>query len=879
MSVSAAVWLSVSLWSFASLPAYDSARSLLNPSLLQTKNEQARDEQTTDEQATLTHLLSLGQEAYDNTDDAIAADYYRQALLLIAQNEDKRIAVDALQKGEAIYGLGRAYFHLQTYEEALPLLEEARRLYETAAKNNPQLEPFIRMDINGLLSAIATQTGGYATALKYAQSALAIAQTNQRHEEAAVLMHDIGAIEADIGQFENADANFRQAIELGRALALGDVEASAVFGLGWLQERQKNFEAAIAHYQTAIALFFSLRQPNDSERAEADVLLEDYQQDIISREARAYNNLGIVHLKQNDLVAAKDAFDQGMVLLNQQLNSRYEQTERAMLIDSIGSLHEAGGDIEPAWTNYLQAWQLNWQSGHTENEIAVLLNIGKLMQRQSEPALAIFFYKQAIIKLETIRSDLQQLSSVVQQRYTRSIESAYRTLADLLLQQGREAEALQVLELLKLQEVKSFLHNEGEGQTAGAQQFNNPAEADLLQVLRALPSSEISLAEFVVHPAVIALKEISNSISSNNQADTPNSQADALNLRAIEALNLVIAQRLGTAALYPLILEDRIELLLLTANGRVQRFTTEVTRQQLSATVNELQTHLQNKTLDAKPAAQQLHQWLIQPLTDALSADQVETILYLPDGVLRYVPLAALHDGNKWLVETYHSYTSTAATIDDLLTPRQTSPGVMAGAFTDSSLVHQVDVGTRSFTYAGLSAAQQEVDSLLRSLPNSDALLNQNFSPENLLSSVGDRAILHLATHAQFIPGEPEDSFILFGDGRTVSLRDLRQWQLPNVDLVVLSACQTASSIEGDGKEILGLGYQIQATGAKAAIASLWSVDDTATAALMSQFYKHLSTGETKADALRAAQLDLLETQAFKDPFDWAGFILIGNGQ
>ena len=827
--------------------------------------------------AEISRLLTAGDQAYDASDYKTAANYYQQALTLIEARELSGAAVDLDEKQALLYILGYLYYELSDYEAAKPLIESALEAYRFAIAEDDLLYADVRADMYSMLSVIAQSTGGYATALGYSQSALALTQASDRPEKTAGLHHNIGAIEADIGQYENAQASLQAAIELSQQIGILELEASAVFALGWVQERQENFEAAIASYQSALSLFSSLRQQTGIEQT------AEKRQDSLAREARTYNNLGIVYLKQNDAAAAAAAFNQGLSLLEPS-SSENTSIDKALLLDSIGSLRKSEGDVAQAWASYWQAWQLSKQNSETTaGEVALLLNLGELMEMQAEPALAIFFYKQAIAQIEATRADLRQLSQSVQQQYTKSVESAYRTLAALLLQQGREAEALQVLELLKLQEVKSYLHNEGEGRTAGAQQFNTAAETALLRVFYALPA-ETSLSDFVTHPAAIALKTAPESRSTTEEL---------FSLQAVDALRVAIAQQpVKTAALYPLILEDRLEILLLTPAGNLERFTTDVSQTELSAIVRELQNTLQTKALNPKPAAQQLYQWLIAPIRDVLTAQQVESIIYLPDSVLRYVPLATLHDGKQWFAESYQSHTITAATVGDLTSDNraadqrtthnfanQSEPlGVMAGAFTDSSVVYKVTVGEQSFAYPGLSAAQQEIDNLQQALPESEVLLNENFGPENLLAGVGDRSILHLATHAQFISGEPEDSFILFGNGRTVNLRELKEWHLPNVDLVVLSACQTASSTEGDGKEILGFGYQVQSTGANAAIASLWSVDDSATAALMSQFYKHLTAGKTKADALRSAQQDLINTPGYDNPYDWAGFILIGNG-
>lgn len=118
-----------------------------------------------------------------------------------------------------------------------------------------------------------------------------------------------------------------------------------------------------------------------------------------------------------------------------------------------------------------------------------------------------------------------------------------------------------------------------------------------------------------------------------------------------------------------------------------------------------------------------------------------------------------------------------------------------------------------------------------------------------------DYNIVHLATHAAFVVGTPDDSFILFGNGERITLRDIQKWNLKNVDLVVLSACETGLGGKlGNGEEILGLGYQMQRAGARAAMASLWSVDDGGTQALMDAFYTGITQGNiTKAEALRQA--------------------------
>lgn len=205
------------------------------------------------------------------------------------------------------------------------------------------------------------------------------------------------------------------------------------------------------------------------------------------------------------------------------------------------------------------------------------------------------------------------------------------------------------------------------------------------------------------------------------------------------------------------------------------------------------------------------------------------------------------------------------------------------------------------------------MSNLQAKVPKTTLLLNQDFNRATILPQMRSNTVVHLATHAAFVSGQPESSFILLGNGERITLQDIRSWNLPNVDLVVLSACETGLGGQlGNGEEILGFGYRMQRTGARAAIASLWQVSDGGTQVLMNAFYDHLLTGSSKTAALQAAQIDLIRGTATVDinrdrgiavqftdeadntvdanrstpapaptlehPYYWAPFILIGNG-
>jgi CHAT domain-containing protein len=355
--------------------------------------------------------------------------------------------------------------------------------------------------------------------------------------------------------------------------------------------------------------------------------------------------------------------------------------------------------------------------------------------------------------------------------------------------------------------------------------------------------------------------------------------------------------------IYPFVLPDRLELVLITPYTAPLRRTVPVKSEELNRVIVEFRSALETPTSDATIPARKLYDWLIKPLENDLAQAKAKTIIYSPDGQLRYIPLAALHDGNQWLVQRFRVNNITAVSLTNLNTKPQNQLQVLAAAFTRGN--YNVKVGSEQFNFSGLPYAGREVESLAQTVPNTTKLLDQQFNKDIVLQ-MNDYSVVHLATHAAFVVGQPEESFILFGNGDRATLRDVKKWRLPNVDLVVLSACETGLGDKlGDGREILGFGYQMQQTSARAAIASLWQVSDGGTQALMDAFYAALQTGKmTKAEALRQAQIALItgDYTALGDqrglivverintnlpsnvktrlshPYYWAPFILIGNG-
>ncbi len=465
---------------------------------------------------------------------------------------------------------------------------------------------------------------------------------------------------------------------------------------------------------------------------------------------------------------------------------------------------------------------------------------------------------------EKIRKEIRSLSREEQATYTESVAGTYRNLASLLLQQNRVMEALQVLDLLKVQELQDYLRDIKGNQLTAQGAPLLPQEQEIVQTFNQNPA----ISKTMSSPAVTAL------VAQLRQT----AAAQNLTLPAYKDLQARI-QKLGKniALFYPLILDDRLELVLFIPDRPPIRKTVSVKRAEFEQEIGAFRQALTDPGALPKirKSAQQLYTWLMQPIDPDLKAAKVQTIVYAPDGQMRYVPLAALHDGTQWLTQRYQINYLTALALTPLDSPALRSPSALTGVLTQGGTI---TVAGKPYTFEPLTFTQAEVAEVAKTIPNTKTLVDQPFNRRNLLAQMPQAEIVHLATHAKF-GGTQDESFIVLGDGTVVTLREIEAWKLPNVSLFVLSACETGlGSKLGNGLEILGFGYQMQRTGSRAAIASLWKVQDDGTSVLMSGFYKSLQKGSSKAEALRQAQIELINSGNYRHPLYWAPFILIGNG-
>jgi CHAT domain-containing protein/Tfp pilus assembly protein PilF len=872
-----------------------------------------------------------------------ALEFYQQALV-IAKEIDNRSG-----KGGILNNIGLIYERLGQYPQALEFYQQALVIFKEISDSFD--EGTTLNNIGGIYSRL----GQYPQALEFYQQALVIAKEVGDCSGEGTTLNNIGVIHEKLGQYPQALEFYQQTLIIVKEIGDRSGEGNSLNGMGGIYSKLGKYPQALKFYQQSLVIakeigdrFGEGTMLNNirviySKLGKYPQALEYYQQSLViaqeigdrSGEGGIHNNIGFVYSKLGQYPQSLEFYQQSLVIA-QEIGDR---SGEGTTLNNIGLIYNRLEEHPKALEYYQQALVIFKEIGDRSGEGDILHNIGSLLGSQKQPELAIVFLKQSVNTYEAIRKDLRVLPTEQQQSFTDTVADTYRKLADLLLKSDRILEAQRVLDLLKVQELEEYLRNvRGNAQTASGIEYIQQ-EQDILNQYNQLQQTAIELGrelaqlqkkEYEQQPLTPQENERRNELvqllesikaNFNTFAQTPQirqlieklsftAREQTISLGSLDRLRDNLTQ-LNAVILYPLILDDRLELIITTPNAPPLRRTVEgVGREKLNAAITAYRQALDNPGSDPIPPAQQLYDWLIAPLEADLAKANATTIIYAPDSALRYIPLAALYDshqpdGKRWLAQRYRINNITAASLEELNTKPQPQPHILAGAFADTTLVYPIPIGTETQQFRGLPFAGQEVQNLTQLSPNTQSFFDRAFSLQEIKSRMNAYNILHLATHAAVVPGDASQSFILFGNGDRPDLRAIENWSLSNIDLVVLSACETGlGGYDNNGEQILGLGYQFQAQGARAVMASLWKVSDGGTQVLMNAFYTALKNGKSKTEALQLAQQAMItgNDNALEDstrslvgvrsrselpgevrdklrhPHYWAPFIVIGNG-
>ncbi len=468
----------------------------------------------------------------------------------------------------------------------------------------------------------------------------------------------------------------------------------------------------------------------------------------------------------------------------------------------------------------LQDWNVAQQSTQQALILAQSLNapeiiylwqwqLGRINQAIGDRPQAIAHYSRAVGLLKSLSQDLVAIDPDVQYSFRDSVEPVYRGLVSLLL----ESDAAEEISQANLEEGRGVIESL---QLAELHNFFREACLDAQAV----------------------------------KIDSVDRQA---------------------AVIYPIILGDRLEVILSLSNQPLQHYTTRISKDKLETIIRQFRHGIVVRSRrNFYLPARKLYDLLIRPALKDLANNQIKTLVFVPDGALRNIPLGALYDGKRYLIEDYSVALTPGLQLLDPHPLEQTKLKTIAAGLTQ---------GRQGFS--ALNHVNSELAKIENTL-NSVVLLNKNFTTEALQKEIkfSDYPIVHIATHGQF-SSSLEDTFILSWDSRINinELDNILQTRNPSqenaIELLVLSACETAT---GDKWAALGLAGMAVRAGARSTLATLWSVNDRATAELMSNFYHELSEKKLpKAEAVRQAQLSLLNNRWYRHPFYWAPYVLLGN--
>ena len=542
---------------------------------------------------------------------------------------------------------------------------------------------------------------------------------------------------------------------------------------------------------------------------------------------------------------------------------------------------------------------------------------------------ATVFAKLAVNAHQDLRQRNAALSPALSQSLARSMQPAYDLLVQQQISDGAFSDAQFASTLIKSGELVAFSRGKASGeQTAEARARLSKRETAFLAELSKALAPSVRLGRDIQklvdrkRAGKLAEKdtarldrltadfdqqtsragEAARALFASLETTMQSAQQDQLNETALQAAQIQKALKsLGPdVVLYQaIVLDDKLHLFVSAAGRDTVHREVAITRPDLARQVYETLTAVEQRGETAPAKLQALYAVLFQPIAADIDAIHPSVIMLDLSGFLRYVPYAALYSGKHYLVEDYALALYSPAVPTRFAAPARTAA---------SGAGFGVSLGSDDF--APLPGAGRELEEIFSGADNAGPLtgtplINADFSAASIKTALRRKPqYIHIASHFKFEPGNETRSFLLMGNGSTLSLSEMRgdrDISFKGVDLLTLSACETARGGGSEGEEIESFGALAQAKGASAVMATLWQIADDSTAKLMSDFYSGLIAGGLdKARALQRAQIAMLRgvpagqvalrgvTAAPDDtapaastttahPYYWSAFILMGN--
>ena len=854
---------------------------------------------------------------------------YEQSLPLFQRAlviSEKAEGPESSSTGRNLNNLASLYEAMGHYEQALQMYERALAISE---KTNGPEHPRTAASLNNLAN-VYRYMGRYGDALPLLQRALTISEIAQGSEPSSIVTRlvSLAALYRDLGSYAQALSLIQRALAITETVEGPDHPSmnTSLRSLARLYQAMGLYEQAVTAHKRVLAI---------SEKS----LAPDHP-DI----AGDLSDLATVYLNTSRYGEAEPLYQRALGISEKSFGPGHPNT--GTVLNNLGAFYQATGRNEQALPLYLQAAAIGHEAGSPElrwkalgNLMALYSTAGDARLSASSKALAIWYGKQAVNTLQSVRSRMHRMDRNLQSGFLNDNQRTYERLANLLIDTGRLAEAEQVLAMIKQRELFELTRSTGASTAALQTSFDGVERAalederrlaaegvrqsqELNELERQLKSGgSLSEAEDARRQALLSqaqawraeyqrflvglfkrFAQATRTQSSSASAREADQQSTRLQAR-------VALDPAGAVGLHYLVADEQIGIIVATSRGSFGRFS-HISRAQLESQIAALRQAVFAKA-DTRPASQALWRMLIEPVHADIQASGAQTLVLSLTDNLRYLPFAALQapDG-RYLVQDY-ALAVWAAAAD--VKPR-----------TGRVAWHVAGLGLSEARhgFSALPAVPGELASIVRTSPaDPDGVLpgtialDQQFTRQRFEQALSGRAnVLHVASHFDFKPGDESRSVLVLGQGEPISLGQLAVMDFSEIEQLTLSACDTATGggVNENGAEVEGLAAIVLRQRAGAVLATLWKVADPSTAKLMRDFYAKRSAengrGVSRAQALRQAQLAMLQGAAsavpaepargvskvnaagqtlnaqpvdparpWAHPFYWAPFVLSGN--
>jgi CHAT domain-containing protein/tetratricopeptide (TPR) repeat protein len=595
---------------------------------------------------------------------------------------------------------------------------------------------------------------------------------------------------------------------------------------------------------------------------------------------------------------------------------------RAAIHDNQSRLAITRGDSAAARVYAVRAVAAAESTGMPEPLWQAYFQLAAVLRGRNETPLAIFFGKEALAQIESERSRFVGEDRRFDAGFLRDKVAAYRSVADWLLELGRVDEGLAVLQLMKTEEQRDFGVRDAalapergalltDEESALERRYSQAVQADqapgteLSRLSSLEEAGKISPAEREQLRMLLAGKGETEDaraarIEQLLQGTAGAAGADHDQQRAISAPALARAARSfgpDTAFAVYLLTEHHLRILV-TARDAQEEFNIPIDAAQLQRDIGHFLDDVAQRR-DTVALSGKLYDVIARRVDEFAAQHRAHRLALWLDGSLRYVPIAALHDGNRYLLDKY---------VIQIYTPASDSSRSSAPAHTAPWQVRGLGVTQSVAGFPALPAVADElcyvVHGPIEGLHSSSAacaspsagngaLEGEGFADaafteqrlKDLVAGPRDFSVLHIGTHFRLRPGNALRSFLLLGDGSKLTLDEISALDFSAIDVVTLSACETGlgGARTDDGREIEGLSTLVQRRGAGRVIASLWQVEDASTAQLMHTLYTSFNAAHGDAalglqQAQRAVRsLGSRNGRSYANPYYWAGFMVSGS--